>query len=391
MNVKTFQSSDAGAPVLTGQAGTLVSLLDAVLVNGYGTLTVSSITRTGGVATATTSAPHGLAIGSPIPVYQLIAGAAQAEYNGEFLVTPLTADTFSYTVTGTPASPATGSITTKRPSLGWSKPFSGTSKAAYQMPAGTTQHFLQVQDDNSGSSLRSAHWRGYESMSSVDAGIGPFPTSTQQSGKGLWIYKSGTQNATARSWKIIGDEKGFYLHTYPFDTLSSASQNFYFGEMKSFRSGDAFHTMIIAATVESTLTNGSSAPAAGGNPFNSLVTNRGISAGHFCARRYTQIGSASEIGKFGDGATTSIGSAGMPYPNPVDNGYHLGIVKVIDVSLERGLLPGLYQPLHSSALSDGDTVSSIEGLSGRTVLLFEIVGLTNAASRAAFDITGPWR
>lgn len=36
MPVRYYTSEDAGAPVLSGQAGALIALLDAVLVNGYG-------------------------------------------------------------------------------------------------------------------------------------------------------------------------------------------------------------------------------------------------------------------------------------------------------------------------------------------------------------------
>lgn len=36
MPVREYNSSDAGAPALTGQVGSLIALLDAVLVNGYG-------------------------------------------------------------------------------------------------------------------------------------------------------------------------------------------------------------------------------------------------------------------------------------------------------------------------------------------------------------------
>src|SRR5487761_2687143 len=37
--VNTYQSTDASAPILTDTAGSLVALLDACLVNGYGTKT----------------------------------------------------------------------------------------------------------------------------------------------------------------------------------------------------------------------------------------------------------------------------------------------------------------------------------------------------------------
>lgn len=36
MTVRDYYSTDAGAPVLSGQAGAMIELLDAVLVNGYG-------------------------------------------------------------------------------------------------------------------------------------------------------------------------------------------------------------------------------------------------------------------------------------------------------------------------------------------------------------------
>ncbi|MFA7239366.1 MAG: hypothetical protein WC091_04580 [Sulfuricellaceae bacterium] len=39
MSVKLYQSTDTGAPVLSGVAGTLINLLDACLINGYGAQT----------------------------------------------------------------------------------------------------------------------------------------------------------------------------------------------------------------------------------------------------------------------------------------------------------------------------------------------------------------
>lgn len=44
MTVRVYRSTDASAPVLTGQTGSLVALLDAVLVNGYGALTAAGWT-----------------------------------------------------------------------------------------------------------------------------------------------------------------------------------------------------------------------------------------------------------------------------------------------------------------------------------------------------------
>jgi hypothetical protein len=45
MVMRVYRSTDTSAPVLTGQVGTLVALLDAVLVNGYGSMTAAGWTK----------------------------------------------------------------------------------------------------------------------------------------------------------------------------------------------------------------------------------------------------------------------------------------------------------------------------------------------------------
>ena len=70
---------------------------------------VTSITRVGTTATVTCNG-HGYANGNSVT----IAGATQPEYNGTFTITNVAANTFDYTVTGTPATPATGTITVAR-------------------------------------------------------------------------------------------------------------------------------------------------------------------------------------------------------------------------------------------------------------------------------------
>ena len=73
-------------------------------------IAVSSITRSGTTATVTTGAAHGLASGD----WVTIAGAAQGAYNGSVRITVTGATTFTYTVAGSPATPATGTITSTR-------------------------------------------------------------------------------------------------------------------------------------------------------------------------------------------------------------------------------------------------------------------------------------
>jgi hypothetical protein len=68
-------------------------------------VSVTSITRASTTATVTATA-HGFTTGDQVN----IRGAAETDYNGDFIVTVTDANTFTYTVSGSPATPATGTI-----------------------------------------------------------------------------------------------------------------------------------------------------------------------------------------------------------------------------------------------------------------------------------------
>lgn len=71
------------------------------------TSTLASVVRTGSVATATL-ADHGMVVGKRVK----ISGLDQSEYNGTVIITGIpTKDTFTYTVPGTPITPATNTGT----------------------------------------------------------------------------------------------------------------------------------------------------------------------------------------------------------------------------------------------------------------------------------------
>jgi|WetSurMetagenome_2_1015567.scaffolds.fasta_scaffold02103_3 hypothetical protein len=65
---------------------------------------ITSITRSSQIATVTTTSAHNRATGD----YITISGAAQAEYNITAQITVTSLTTFTYTVSGSPATPATG-------------------------------------------------------------------------------------------------------------------------------------------------------------------------------------------------------------------------------------------------------------------------------------------
>jgi hypothetical protein len=357
-NVKVFKSTDTGAPALTGQAGSLLALLDAVLIDGYNPGSVTSITRDGSTATAT-RAGHGFQDGDCV----LNAGADQAEYNGEFYISNVTPDTFDFTVSGTPATPATGTITAKRAPAGWTRPYSGSNLAAYRQGGGN-QLYLRVDDTGT----TTGRVVGYESMSDVNTGTSPFPTNTQVSG-GLYWSKSSTADATARPWVIAATDRVVYvLINSNSDATGSTSFVGVFADIKSYKSGDAFGTLILGGVGSSPTTN---------NTTYVLAAVASSSAGHYMARSHTQLGASLQVGKHSDAAkagaiSPSMGGQGLPYPNPADGGLYLAPVFIHEPNIMRGELPGLWNPLHNRPLQHLDTFSGMGALAGKTFLAFNM-------------------
>lgn len=295
MTATIYQSTDASAPVLTGATGSLVALLDACLVNGYG------------------------------------AKAA----------------------------------------AGWTKSFSGTSKAAYRQGAGSA-FYLRVQDDGPGAgTYKEARAVGYETMSDVDTGTPPFPTVAQAT-NGVFIRKSTTADSTARAWILAATNKVFHLFTFTGDTANVAS-SFTFGDVYSYKASDLYSCHISGRTTENAgFTSGESAPI--------LTTSYGATvAGKWFVRSYTGIGGAVAAGGHSDywiAAQPTMGLSGNTYPDPVDGGMRMTPLYIHEASATRGNVPGLWNPLHNVAFGLGDTISGVGGLAGRTFQVVSVNAVT---------------
>jgi hypothetical protein len=95
-----------GSKRLTDTVGTTGAPLTLDVALGVDkTITAGNLTWSSPTATVVLTA-HGFANGAQIN----IRGADQAEYNGDFLITVTDANTFTYAVVGSPATPATGTI-----------------------------------------------------------------------------------------------------------------------------------------------------------------------------------------------------------------------------------------------------------------------------------------
>lgn len=109
---------------------------------------ISSITRASQTATVTTATAHNLVTGD----YITMSGAAQTEYNITAQVTVTSTTTFTYTVAGSPATPATGTIVMTN---------GGTTQYSYRIeafgPNGGTEACARVSISN-----------GYKTLSSTN-------------------------------------------------------------------------------------------------------------------------------------------------------------------------------------------------------------------------------
>ena len=171
--VKHYNSGMQGAPQLANAWGDMTALLDAVLVDGFNLRTVDTLTFANGIATARVNTGHLYLVDQVVT----IAGANQAEYNGEVRVLSTTSLEFTFAVTGTPLTPATGTTSVKVAPLNFDKAFSATNKRVYRSKnVLSNRPFLRV--DNS---LDPAYTTTYakkakvlmaESMSDIDTVVG---------------------------------------------------------------------------------------------------------------------------------------------------------------------------------------------------------------------------
>jgi hypothetical protein len=447
-----YRSTDTNAPVLFGGPGSLISLLDAILVNGYGsafasgaitsdgtnvvagdTVTVGSITYTFQASLAA-QPPNTVLIGANATASLNLLratisglGIAGTDYSvgtlphpdawaGALvgLVCPITARkggvvgnsiALARTSAGTPHITLSGATLTggggsdSKAGAGWTKPYSGTAgpQGVYRQPAGS-RFYLQVDDSGPGAgAAREARCFGFEAMTAYNVGSGQFPT-VAQSTAGSVLRKSLTLDNTARAWMAIVDDRTFYLFTLTGD----GSGNYYgfsFGDFYSLIAADAYKCLIMGGSVESTNV---SASFFGRMAF--AATGTGYT-GHWLPRNYSGIGGATNFLKLGD-ISLSTGAADyitgtVGFPNASDGGLYVAPMRIMDGSSPggavsgslnlRGRMRGMYHVCHpATVFVDGDTFVGSGDYAGRTFMIVKYVH-SSASSQAFIAIeTTPW-
>lgn len=424
--IKYFHSAMQGAPQLTNDWGCMTALLDAVLVTGFNTKSITTLTSAAGIATAQIDAGHLYEVGQIVTV----SGAAQADYNGEVQVLSTTANQLTYAVANAPASPATGTISVKASPLGWQIAFTGTNKRAYRSQnVLSNRPYLRVDDG-----LDPAYTTTYakkakvtmaQGMSDIDTFVGaraPYdsaaPTKNEiGSGSGAtaydgwykWYYTHNAIGAQSdvyaqatynRPWCIVGDDRGFYLFNEGFDYAGLGGKCF--TDFESYRSADGFNTILAAQdafTQANQQLNSHTNDGYQSSDWSSKFPRTIDTTGKVLMRSFLQVGNNVNPSftslNTNNSQTVSGYSTGINWPNGPDYSLLLHPTLLKENSNLRGKMPGMFW-VHNDApgLNHLEKVTAVAGYTGRTFLMVKCVhgGTTSTAYTAwlAFDITGPW-
>ena len=418
LTVKYFNSGMTGAPQISNNWGDLVTMLDACLINGFALKAIDTLTCTGGIATATISTGHAYQREQVVQ----IAGADQADYNGQFRVISTTTTTFTFAVSGTPASPATTStsLTAKVAPLGWEKPFSGTNKAAYRSKNPQSPQNLLLIDNSLKTPNYTTTWAKWanvgivEDLSDIDTIVGaqaPYdPNNPTQNWKQVagsqwgwykWYHARGGQyesagdsGAGARNWVLVGDDRLFYLFCTNAAGYGWYGRNSYcFGDITSFKAGDNYATVLGADDNYSGMSSYWSYP--GQNSGYGLCLSLDFT-GKTLLRNHTQLGNPVRFGLTSLNTNNSqqvCGRGPTPFPNGAD--YSLWLLPTYvrqEDGHMRGIMPGMLWMPQDRPYSDQTIVDNVVGQAGKKFLLVRTqYSSETEGAQIAFDITGPWR
>lgn len=345
-----YSSSDVGAPVLNGLSGSLITVLDACLVTGYGSKTAAGWTHP--VPTESSSAYP--TSGSVWACYQQPSGSKFTLF-----------------------------VNDGRPNI-----------AAAGKEAGATG------------------WETFTSMSTdVGSGGGQFPLPAQSLTDGhLQIRKSFTADSTARPWQLFADSRTFYLYIL---TGDGYWYPFWFGDIYSLKSfgKDYYKCMIRGREIENT--DNCWYVASGGSgfsydTFSAVLGFRTYSSAAYWYEPFGRVQAGSYIARTIGGGGISVnngvgwdtskslwywGASSNTYnlvvmmdgtlttPNSADNALYIDPVFVSEpvgsatLAFLRGRYRGIWHLCHAGAnFTDGQVISGAGDYAGRTFMVIKGIG-----------------
>lgn len=342
--VKYFHHAMKGAPVISAEKGSVVRWLNAVLVDGFGEQTVTSVSVSGNVATVT-CAGHGLQKHWVIS----ISGATPTQLNGEHRITKAYKDTFQFETVGVADGAATGTIKFKIAPAGWKKVAQSADgfKAVYKSERLGFDQPLFMADDTEerqeGFKIFTMSW--FDNFDSYD-----------KSQEGAYRARCPKKNYHTNKlfWAMVANDH-FCYPTYCNDSSSGfTSSNGYsrsliccFGAMKTTKANNKYNGVIGGAIDSSSYYNGM------------ITTSDRASDGVFAAssssallqRNYTSIGEHIYLAPY-----TTVNRGGLGFINESDYSIYIERPLWVSNNVAYGYMPGLYYSPMSFRPSDTEPV-----------------------------------
>lgn len=332
-----YTSADLGAPQLNGISGSMIALLDAILVNGYGN-------------------KPSLGWLKPIPNYT--SGPANV--------------------------------------LGCYQQPSGSKLNLFicdWFPTGSTQSGVRDCWAVGYEYLVGLTGSGYNQSSSIGTGYGAFPADGQQYTNpngfgylsGSWIWrKSITTDNTSRPWVLYGDSRTFYLFVQTGDN-GSTYEGYFFGDIYSLKNGDDKYKCYLNGRQKANTGADASYDSS------DTITHPHLNNWGQCLARTSGGGGfsviATKVGDLGKQNVSTIPYPGssaagqgrmlgtVPLPNPTDTSIYMSPIWVAEpngtTGTLRGRMRGMWQICHPAAyFSDGQVIYGSNQYAGKK---FQIV------------------
>jgi hypothetical protein len=209
-------------------------------------------------------------------------------------------------------------------------------------------------------------------------------------------------NSQAKEWLIVGDDIGFYLSLeYSLKANGYGRCMYAFNELKSYKAGDAYKTLLVAS--DKYVTAGAAQMNYVQEASEFFLQNSFV--GKTLMTDHSQLGNPVRVcmqsNSYGQNPAAPSGAAAyVPFPNPANSG--LLVTPVImreevtgggsSAGSVRGELPGVYHLPQVRPYGDLTTFDNMAAFPGRRVLLVDggYNNIQSSPARAAFDITGPW-
>ncbi len=207
-SVKFFSSTQLGAPVLDGTAGSLLKVLDACLITGFMAVPVRAAGFVSGVVTLSLDGGHNFKVSDVI----VLSGFSPSGANSEFRITSITATTVSFSSTQAVEFVSGASI--KRASLGWESTALSTNVKVYNQK--NKSRFFSYYEVND-----TLQWSSHPFIRGQVKAFDFFTDGVLSSPWGTsYIVKSrsnvtsiGFAAGAARPWVVVGDSEFVYIFT----------------------------------------------------------------------------------------------------------------------------------------------------------------------------------